>query len=131
MEAPLLSAGRVRNPPPLSLYIHLPWCTRKCPYCDFNSHQAATQIPETEYINALLADAESLLPAIWGRRVQTIFLGGGTPSLFSPTAIDRLFSGLRALSLLPPDIEITMEANPDSSDMQKFSEFRALPIDFL
>ena len=102
-------------PPPLGLYAHLPWCARKCPYCDFNSHKAPEAIPERQYADALLADAETLPPLVWGRRVNSLFIGGGTPSLFSPETMDRILSGLRALSLLAPDAEITLEANPDSS----------------
>ena len=123
--------GTTRYPPPLSLYIHLPWCARKCPYCDFNSHKKSRHLPENDYIHALLADAETLLPLIWGRRIQTVFIGGGTPSLFSPAAIDKLLCGLRALSLLSMDGEITMEANPDSSESVKFKEFAAAGINRL
>ena len=94
--------------PPLSLYVHIPWCVRKCPYCDFNSHEARAKIPEQEYIDALLRDLEQDLPRVWGRIVHTIFIGGGTPSLFSPEAIDRLLSGFRALVSLDQHIEITL-----------------------
>jgi oxygen-independent coproporphyrinogen-3 oxidase len=97
---------------PLTLYVHLPWCVRKCPYCDFNSHELHTELPEQVYIDALLSDLEHDLPAVWGRTVESIFIGGGTPSLFSPAAIDRLLSGLRARLPLRPDLEITLEANP-------------------
>jgi len=102
--------------PPLSLYVHLPWCIKKCPYCDFNSHewrgpQDARSVQDA-YIDALLADLEASLPLVWGRTVHTIFLGGGTPSLFSPEAIDRLVGGLRARLRLSADCEITLEANP-------------------
>ena len=98
--------------PPLSLYVHFPWCVRKCPYCDFNSHEQRGEIPEERYIDALLADLESDLPRVWGRPVRSIFLGGGTPSLFSPRAIERLLAGVRARLALVPDAEITLEANP-------------------
>ncbi len=98
--------------PPLSLYVHIPWCVRKCPYCDFNSHEARAKIPEQEYIDALLRDLEQDLPRVWGRIVHTIFIGGGTPSLFSPEAIDRLLSGIRARLPLDQNIEVTLEANP-------------------
>jgi oxygen-independent coproporphyrinogen-3 oxidase len=117
--------------PPLALYIHLPWCVRKCPYCDFNSHQAPDALPETEYVAALLRDLEQDLPLIWGRPIVSIFIGGGTPSLFSPEALDRLFSGLRARLRLLPDIEITLEANPGTVEAGKFREFRALGINRL
>jgi oxygen-independent coproporphyrinogen-3 oxidase len=99
-------------PPPLSLYIHFPWCVRKCPYCDFNSHAVRGDIPEDQYVDALLADLESDLPRVWGRPVRSVFLGGGTPSLFSPEAIERLLAGVRARVTLVPEAEITLEANP-------------------
>ena len=98
--------------PPLSLYMHFPWCVRKCPYCDFNSHERRGEIPEAAYIDALLADLESDLPRVWGRPVRSIFLGGGTPSLFSPEAIETLLAGVRARLPVVPDAEITLEANP-------------------
>jgi len=110
-------------PPPLSLYIHLPWCVRKCPYCDFNSH-AAQSLPETAYIDALLADLERALPDIWGRRVHSVFFGGGTPSLFSAEGIDRILSGVRTLTQLVPGAEITLEANPGTVESAKFKGFR-------
>ena len=109
--------------PPLGLYIHLPWCVKKCPYCDFNSHQA-DQIPEFDYVDALLHDLEQDLPLIWGRSIESIFIGGGTPSLFSGTAIELLFSGLRALLNFSPGIEITMESNPGSADIDHFQAYR-------
>jgi oxygen-independent coproporphyrinogen-3 oxidase len=105
--------------PELGLYIHLPWCEKKCPYCDFNSHQADS-IPEQAYISALLNDLEQDLPLIWGRRIDSIFIGGGTPSLFSATAIEQLFSGLRSLLNFAPVIEITMESNPGSADAKNY-----------
>mgnify|MGYP001004970035 FL=1 len=104
-------------PPPLSVYIHLPWCLRKCPYCDFNSHELnpkdpAAPLPEARYLDALRSDLETSLPLVWGRTVQTVFIGGGTPSLFSPAGIERLLSDLRLLLPLAPGCEITLEANP-------------------
>ncbi len=114
-------------PPPLTLYIHLPWCVRKCPYCDFNSHAAET-IPEAAYIDALLADLESALPAIWGRRIHTVFFGGGTPSLFSPEGIDRILTGVRTLTPLVPGAEITLEANPGTVEADRFAGFRAAGV---
>jgi len=116
--------------PPLGLYIHLPWCTRKCPYCDFNSHQAET-IPKQEYIEALLNDLEQDLPLVWGRPVETIFIGGGTPSLFSAAAIDSLMSGLRALLNFAPAIEITMESNPGSADAANYRGYRRAGVNRL
>ena len=109
--------------PPLGLYIHLPWCERKCPYCDFNSHEA-NDIPEFDYVDALLHDLEQDLPLIWGRSIDSVFIGGGTPSLFSGDAIEQLFSGLRALLNLNPGIEITMESNPGSADIEHFRAYR-------
>ena len=116
--------------PPLGLYIHLPWCVKKCPYCDFNSHES-NQIPEQAYIDALLNDLEQDLPLIWGRGVDSIFIGGGTPSLFSGDAIDQLFSGLRALLNLNPGIEITMESNPGSVDIENFRAYREAGVNRL
>ena len=116
---------------PLSLYIHIPWCVRKCPYCDFNSHAQRDDLPEQDYIAALLSDLETDLPRIWGRRIQSIFIGGGTPSLFSPAALDTLFSGLRARLPITADCEITMEANPGTVEQGRFREFRAIGINRL
>ncbi len=118
-------------PPPLGLYIHFPWCVRKCPYCDFNSHQLKGEIPEKEYIDALLDDLESDLPLVWGRTVSTVFMGGGTPSLFSPTAMDRLLSGVRARLPLKPEAEITMEANPGTLEYAPMDEFHSAGINRL
>ena len=121
-----LRPGTLQLPalPPLSLYVHLPWCIRKCPYCDFNSHEiAADQAPQQAYIDALLADLDQALPLIWGRPVHSIFIGGGTPSLFSPAAIDQLLSGLRARLRLAADAEITLEANPGTFEKDRFRAF--------
>ena len=107
--------------PPLSLYVHLPWCIRKCPYCDFNSHEMRRDVlPEDDYVRAVVADLESALPLIWGRSVHSIFIGGGTPSLFSPAAIDRLLGDIRARLRLEPDCEISMEANPGTFEKTGF-----------
>jgi len=118
--------------PPLSLYVHLPWCIQKCPYCDFNSHEhrAGADAASTQdaYIEALLADLEASLPLIWGRSIQTVFLGGGTPSLFSPEAIDRLVGGIRARVRLTPNAEITLEANPGTFEKDRFKAFRQAGI---
>ncbi len=116
--------------PPLSLYIHLPWCIKKCPYCDFNSHEwsersaAGAPLPEQLYLDALRADLQAALPLIWGRPVYTVFIGGGTPSLFSPEAIDRLLGDVRALVRLDADAEITLEANPGTFETDRFRAFR-------
>ena len=115
--------------PPLSLYIHLPWCLRKCPYCDFNSHeQRPGELPEQRYIDALVADLESALPLIWGRTVHSIFIGGGTPSLFSPQAIDRLLGDVRARLRLEADCEITLEANPGTFEKERFRAYRSAGV---
>ncbi len=119
--------GGLTTQPPLSLYIHLPWCVKKCPYCDFNSH-AAQAIPEAAYIDALLADLEQALPDIWGRRIHTVFFGGGTPSLFSADGIDRILTGVRTLTPLAPGAEITLEANPGTVEADKFAGFRAAGV---
>ena len=121
--------------PPLSLYIHLPWCLRKCPYCDFNSHELHVRdqapgggLPEQHYIDALVADLESALPLVWGRTVHSIFIGGGTPSLFSPQAIETLLSAVRARLRLEADCEITLEANPGTFEKDRFRAFRAAGV---
>ena len=110
--------------PPLSLYVHIPWCVRKCPYCDFNSHENAAALPENEYVARLLLDLESALPSVWGRRLGSVFIGGGTPSLFSPQAIDALLSGVRARLPLEPGAEVTVEANPGTVEARRFHGFR-------
>ena len=117
--------------PPLSLYVHIPWCVRKCPYCDFNSHEARGDLPEQQYGHALMADLERALPSVWGRRVHTVFFGGGTPSLLSAKTLDEILSGVRARVPLAPDAEITLEANPGTFEAGKFAEFRALGINRL
>ncbi|HEY0634436.1 MAG TPA: radical SAM family heme chaperone HemW [Gammaproteobacteria bacterium] len=117
--------------PPLSLYLHFPWCVRKCPYCDFNSHELKSGIPEAAYVEALLADLEEELPLVWGRKVITLFIGGGTPSLLSPEALDRLLAGIRARITLSPEAEITLEANPGTAEQQRFAEFRAAGVNRL
>lgn len=109
--------------PPLSMYIHMPWCVKKCPYCDFNSHNLKDNLPEDAYIDALIQDAESAIPLIWGRQIQTIFIGGGTPSLFSGKAIDRLLTQLRMRFKISPYAEITMEANPGTVEQQFIAEY--------
>lgn len=117
--------------PPLSLYIHFPWCVKKCPYCDFNSHQQNSDFDEKKYIAALKCDAEYSLPQIWGRQIHSIFMGGGTPSLFSPDSMDDLLAHFRSIFSIRPEVEITMEANPGSFEQGKFSEFRQLGINRL
>ncbi len=115
--------------PPLSLYVHLPWCLKKCPYCDFNSHEMqASDLPEQRYLDALLADLEAALPLVWGRNVHSIFLGGGTPSLFRPESIDHLLGGIRARLKLASDCEVTLEANPGTFEKDRFRAFRAAGV---
>jgi coproporphyrinogen III oxidase-like Fe-S oxidoreductase len=121
-------AGTAQQPrfaalPPLSLYVHIPWCVRKCPYCDFNSHEARGDLPQREYVEALLVDLELALPRIWGRKVHSIFVGGGTPSLFDAASIDALLSGIRARLPLLPDAEVTLEANPGTFERSRFAGF--------
>lgn len=114
--------------PPLSVYVHVPWCVQKCPYCDFNSHTLEGGIPEDRYLQALEADLIHHLPYIWGRTIQTVFIGGGTPSLLSAQAMERLITMLRNLLGIAPNIEITMEANPGTVEAEKFKEFAASGI---
>jgi oxygen-independent coproporphyrinogen-3 oxidase len=120
-----------KAPPPLTLYIHFPWCIKKCPYCDFNSHAIKDALPEDAYIQALLKDLDSELPHAWGRTVQSIFMGGGTPSLISPAGMETLLSGIRARLPLKPGAEITLEANPGSAEQLRFSGYREAGINRL
>lgn len=117
--------------PPLSLYVHIPWCMRKCPYCDFNSHEARGEVPERDYVDALIADLDAALPLVWGRRVYTIFFGGGTPSLMSADAIDRILCAVRARMAVASDAEVTLEANPGTFESEKFAAFRAAGVNRL
>jgi putative oxygen-independent coproporphyrinogen III oxidase len=128
IDAASLTRPRFELLPPLALYVHIPWCLRKCPYCDFNSHEVRGEAPEAAYVDALLADLEFALPSIWGRKVVSIFLGGGTPSLFSAAAIDRLLAGIRARVPLLPGAEVTLEANPGTFERQKFAGFHAAGV---
>jgi len=114
--------------PPLSLYVHLPWCLKKCPYCDFNSHEQRDGLPQARYLEALRADLEAALPLVWGRRVISVFIGGGTPSLFDPASIERLLADIRALLPLQAGAEITMEANPGTFERERFRDFRAAGV---
>lgn len=122
---------KVPTPIPLSLYIHIPWCVKKCPYCDFNSHEARQDVPEERYLDALIKDLENELPNIWGRSIESIFIGGGTPSLFSAEAIDSLLKRLRERLVIRPNIEITMEANPGTFEQNRFTGFRKAGINRL
>ena len=129
---------RFRSPPPLSLYVHIPWCVQKCPYCDFNSHSlqvgsstAPTAIPESDYLAALVADLESALPLVWGRRIDSLFFGGGTPSLLSGAGLDQLLAALRSRLTFLPGAEITLEANPGTVEAARFAAFRDAGINRL
>ena len=124
-------AGELTVLPPLSLYVHVPWCLKKCPYCDFNSHGVRGPVDEAGYIDALLADLDQSLPLVWGRSLKTVFIGGGTPSLLSAEAFDRLLSGVRARLKLDPQAEITLEANPGTAEAGRFREYRAAGINRL
>jgi putative oxygen-independent coproporphyrinogen III oxidase len=117
--------------PPLAIYIHIPWCIRKCPYCDFNSHESKTDLPEQQYIDCLISDLDYTLPKIWGRRVYSIFFGGGTPSLFSAKAIDAILAAVRARVTLDSEAEITLEANPGTFEAEKFRGFREAGVNRL
>src|SRR4029079_10337110 len=123
--------ARLPDLPPLSLYVHIPWCLRKCPYCDFNSHEKRGDLPEGEYVDALTADLEATLPNVYGRRIHTIFIGGGPPSLFGPASIDRLLTAIRTRLPVDPEAEITMEANPGPLKHERFRDFRAAGINRL
>ena len=114
--------------PPLSLYVHLPWCVRKCPYCDFNSHAVKEKMPADDYVAALLKDLEQELPLVWGRLVHSIFFGGGTPSLFSASQISTLIGGIRSLLRVSPEAEITLEANPGTTEHDSFVAYREAGI---
>lgn len=124
-------ADEARPLPPLSLYIHVPWCVRKCPYCDFNSHALTGDIPEDRYLQAVMEDLDSDLPLVQGRSIQTVFIGGGTPSLMSPDFYNKLFSHLRAHLSFAEDAEITLEANPGTVEQGRFNGFRAAGINRL
>jgi oxygen-independent coproporphyrinogen-3 oxidase len=120
--------------PPLSLYIHIPWCVKKCPYCDFNSHESRNhngEIPEYAYVDALIADLELATPKVWGRKIKSVFFGGGTPSLFSAQSIDRILSHVRMLTPLEFDAEITLEANPGTVDTANFLDYKQAGVNRL
>ena len=129
--APSPSGVRLSQLPPLALYVHMPWCAKKCPYCDFNSHQVKGDLPERAYVEALVTDLELALPDIWGRRVYSVFFGGGTPSLFSAASIETLVSAFRARLPLAADCEITLEANPGTFEAEKFRGYRAAGVNRL
>src|SRR5574337_2078272 len=129
---PLPERPRLTASPPLALYVHFPWCVQKCPYCDFNSHAVRDEgIPEERYLAALVADLEAALPQIWGRRVGSVFFGGGTPSLMSPEGLDRLLTDIRMRVQLDPLAEITLEANPGTVEAARFRDYRAAGVNRL
>ncbi len=118
-------------PPPLSLYVHIPWCVRKCPYCDFNSHSARGELPMAQYVDALVADLDHDLPLVWGRTVHSVFFGGGTPSLMPPALIDRFLQQARARLRFAPSCEITLETNPGTAEYGKLADYRAAGVNRL
>ncbi|HMK13765.1 MAG TPA: radical SAM family heme chaperone HemW [Burkholderiales bacterium] len=124
-------SSHLRTLPPLALYIHIPWCVKKCPYCDFNSHEAHGTVPQQEYVEALVADVESALPQVWGRRVHSVFFGGGTPSIFQAESIDAILTSVRALLPVDSYAEITLEANPGTFEAEKFAAYRSAGINRL
>jgi putative oxygen-independent coproporphyrinogen III oxidase len=130
VPSPSRKSAALKALPPLALYVHLPWCLRKCPYCDFNSHEF-DELPEARYLDALRADLEASVPLVWGRSIQTVFIGGGTPSLFSPASIDRLLADVRMLLRLAVDAEVTLEANPGTFERAKFAGFREAGVNRL
>ncbi len=125
------SSPRLQALPPLTLYVHIPWCLKKCPYCDFNSHEARGAVPEADYVKAVIADLEASVPKVWGRRVHAVFFGGGTPSLFSPASIDRLLTAARTLLPVEADAEVTLEANPGTFEQARFRDFRGAGVNRL
>ncbi len=131
---PLPQRPQLAAPPPLALYVHFPWCVKKCPYCDFNSHTTRgsdTAIPEEAWLDAVTADLQAALPQVWGRRVHSVFIGGGTPSLMSAAVLDRLLTAIRMLLALDPLAEITLEANPGTVEAGRFRDYRAAGVNRL
>jgi putative oxygen-independent coproporphyrinogen III oxidase len=126
-SSPVLGEATIsglKSPPPLSLYFHIPWCVKKCPYCDFNSHESRAQIPEKRYVAALIADLEQSVPRVYGRKIKSVFFGGGTPSLFSAESISEILSAVRMLTPLEYGAEITLEANPGTVDTAHFMGYK-------
>lgn len=136
VDRPGLPTGRagksgLQAMPPLTLYVHVPWCVRKCPYCDFNSHEQPNVLPERDYLDALVADLDQALPLIWGRQIHAIFIGGGTPSLLSASTVDELLSTIRARLAIWPDAEVTLEANPGTAEASRFRSYAASGVNRL
>jgi oxygen-independent coproporphyrinogen-3 oxidase len=129
--APTVGASGLAAPPPLALYVHWPWCLKKCPYCDFNSHESRGQDAEAPYLAALIADLEAALPRIWNRPVMSVFIGGGTPSLMRAATVEELLAAIRMRVPLHPGAEITLEANPGTAEAEKFAAFRAAGVNRL
>jgi oxygen-independent coproporphyrinogen-3 oxidase len=129
--APAAGGSGLVAPPPLALYVHWPWCVKKCPYCDFNSHESRSDIDEAAYLAALIADLESALPQVWNRSVGSIFIGGGTPSLMRAATVEALLAAIRMRVPLHPGAEITLEANPGTAEAEKFAAFRAAGVNRL
>jgi putative oxygen-independent coproporphyrinogen III oxidase len=127
----LRTEARLDHPPPLSLYVHVPWCARKCPYCDFNSHELRGELPEQRYLSALIADLEHALPWVWGRPVHSVFLGGGTPSLLTEQGVDALLCAIRTRLSLTAEAEITLEANPGTFEQARFAAYRQAGVNRL
>ena len=121
-------ASGLEAPPPLALYVHWPWCVRKCPYCDFNSHEAPGEPDEEAYLSALVADLDAALPNVWGRPMISVFIGGGTPSLMRGATVDALLAAIRMRVPLQPDAEVTLEANPGTADAGRFADYRAAGV---
>ena len=126
-----MSQPRFTALPPLALYVHVPWCLKKCPYCDFNSHELTGEPEAERYVAALLVDLELALPSVWGRRLRSVFIGGGTPSVLPAEAIDALLAGIRARLPLAPEAEVTLEANPGTFERERFAGFRAAGVNRL
>ena len=129
--APAAGGSGLAAPPPLALYVHWPWCVKKCPYCDFNSHESRSEVDEAAYLAALIADLEAALPQVWNRPVSSIFIGGGTPSLMRAATVEALLAAIRMRVPLHPGAEVTLEANPGTAEAEKFAAFRAAGVNRL
>ena len=128
---PAAGSSGLAAPPPLALYVHWPWCVKKCPYCDFNSHESRSEVDEATYLAALIADLEAALPQVWNRPVSSVFIGGGTPSLMRAETVEALLAAIRMRVPLHPGAEVTLEANPGTAEAAKFAAFRAAGVNRL